>query len=122
MFGQKDGSELCPLLKKPCIKHDCQWYMSVMGTNPNTGMDFQNYQCAMVFIPMLLMQNSQAVRQTGSAVQETRNEVAKSRDASNARAEETMKLLLMQLAQSRIEPAKVTIDEPTIHPNDTVGG
>lgn len=122
MFGQKSNDALCPLLNKPCIKHDCQWYMSVMGTNPNTGMDFQNYQCAVLFMPLLVMQNAQAVRQTGSAVQETRNEVAKSRDASNARAEETMKLLLMQLSQSRIEQAKVTIDEPTIYPDDTVGG
>ena len=93
-----------------------------MGTNPNTGMDFQNYQCAVLFMPLLVMQNAQAVRQTGSAVQETRNEVAKSREASNARAEETMKLLLMQLSQTRIEQAKVTIDEPTIHPDDIVGG
>ena len=96
---------------KPCIEHECAWYMNVAGKNPQTGVEFSNWQCAVVFMPLLLMDNAAMVRQTTAAAQETRNEVAKSRDASNARSEETMKLLLAQLHQSRIEAAKIIVDE-----------
>ena len=110
MFGGKKKN-ICPLMGKTCVEHECAWYMNVAGTNPQTGTEFSNWQCAVVFMPLLLMDNAASIRQTTVAAQETRNEVAKSRDASNARSEETMKILLNQLYQGRIEAAKVVVDE-----------
>ena len=110
MFGGKKKN-ICPLMGKTCIEHECAWYMNVAGTNPQTGIEFSNWQCAVVFMPLLLMDNAASVRQTTEAAQETRNEVAKARDASNARSTETMKILLAHLHQARIEQAQVVIDE-----------
>jgi hypothetical protein len=109
MFGNNE-TNICPLIKKPCIKHNCAWYVNVQGENPNTGEKISNSECVVTFLPWLIMDTTKGVRETASAAQETRNEVERSRTASNARAEETMKLLLAQLHQARIEPAKVVIE------------
>lgn len=75
MFGHKDKGKLCPLLKKPCIEHDCAWYMQVRGSHPQTGQPVDEYGCAQVWQPILTIENSQQQRQTGAAVESFRNEM-----------------------------------------------
>ena len=67
---------MCPLTGDNCMKHDCEWYIQVMGTNPNTGQDVDRWGCSISFIPMLLIENSQQQRQTGAAVESFRNVIA----------------------------------------------
>lgn len=67
----------CPLIKKDCIGLQCAWITQVRGTNPNTGADVDEWRCAVQWLPMLLIENSQQQRQTGAAVESFRNEVAK---------------------------------------------
>lgn len=68
----------CPLIKKPCLKHDCEWYVHVTGQDPQTGREVDQFGCTMVFLPMLLIENSQQQRHTGAAVESFRNEMVKS--------------------------------------------
>lgn len=68
----------CPLIKKECIGLDCNWFTQVRGTNPNTGKEVDEWSCAITWLPMLLIENSQQQRQTGSAVESFRNEMVKS--------------------------------------------
>ena len=66
----------CPLNKfKPCKKFECAWYTQIRGTDPNTGKEVDNYGCAVAWLPMLLIENSQQSRQTGAAVESFRNEM-----------------------------------------------
>lgn len=67
----------CPLLKKECIQMRCAWFTQVRGTNPNTGIEVDEWACAMAWLPVLLIENSNQQRQTGAAVESTRNEMAR---------------------------------------------
>lgn len=77
MFSNKNQEPICPMLKKPCIKHECAWYVHIRGTNPQTGAEVDNFNCTMAIQPMLLIENSAMQRQTGAAVESFRNELIK---------------------------------------------
>ena len=73
----------CPLDKfKPCRQLECAWFMKVQGNNPNTGEEIDDYGCAMAWMPVLMIENSQQQRQTGAAVESFRNEMVKANDVS----------------------------------------
>lgn len=48
-----------------------------MGTNPNTGKEVDEWGCAIAWMPILMIENSQQQRQTGAAVESFRNEMVK---------------------------------------------
>ena len=77
----KNGT-FCPLLKKDCIGLQCSWMTRVQGIDMNTGNQVDEYQCAIAWMPMLLIENSGQQRQTGAAVESFRNEMVKSNETS----------------------------------------
>lgn len=82
----------CPIAGfQPCKQLECSWFMQVRGINPNTGEEVDDWSCAMAWLPMLLIENSQQQRQTGAAVESFRNEMVKSSDSNQQ--------LLIALAQ-----------------------
>lgn len=71
----------CPLNSfEPCKQLDCAWFTQVRGTNPNTGKEVDEWACAIVWMPMLMIENSQQQRQTGAAVESFRNEMVKNNE------------------------------------------
>jgi hypothetical protein len=96
-----ESGNYCPLLKKDCIEHKCSWYTHVRGMNPNTGQDVDHWSCAVTWMPMLTIENSQQQRQTGAAVESFRNEIVKSND-------ENRQLYIDGLQQNGILPVNVT--------------
>jgi len=70
----------CPLLKKECIGIQCAWFTQVRGHNPNTGKEVDEWSCAVVWLPVLLIENSQQQRSTGAAVESFRNEMVKANE------------------------------------------
>ena len=73
----------CPLHNfEPCKQMECAWFTQVRGTNPNTGEDIDEWACAITWLPLLLIENSQMQRQTGAAVESFRNEVVKSNESN----------------------------------------
>lgn len=71
----KDDAD-CPLWREPCHQHKCRFYVQIMGHNPNTGEQVNKWDCAIAWMPMLMIENSQQQRQTGAAVESFRNAVA----------------------------------------------
>jgi hypothetical protein len=64
----------CPLNGfQPCRQFECAWFTQLRGTNPNTGKEVDEWGCAMAWLPVLLVDNSQKQGQTGSAVESLRN-------------------------------------------------
>lgn len=53
------------------------------GTNPNTGAEVDDWACAIAWMPILMVENSQQQRQTGAAVESFRNEMVRSNEASH---------------------------------------
>jgi hypothetical protein len=72
----------CPLVKGECKQMQCCWFTQVRGTNPNTGKDVDEWGCAVAWLPVLLIDNSQQQRQTGAAVESFRNEMMKSNESA----------------------------------------
>ena len=70
----------CPLLKKDCVGITCAWFTQVRGINPNTGADVDEWACAMAWMPVLMIENSQQQRQTGAAIESFRNEMVDSQN------------------------------------------
>lgn len=71
----------CPLdAFKPCRKLGCAWFMRVRGRNPNTGEDVDEWGCAMAWLPILTIENSQQQRQTAAAVESFRNEMVRANE------------------------------------------
>ena len=71
----------CPLNKfQPCKQFDCSWFMQVRGANPNTGEEVDNWGCAIAWLPLLMIENSQQQRQTSASVESFRNEMVRSNE------------------------------------------
>lgn len=72
----------CPLIRKDCVGLKCAWYMQVRGMNPNTGEDIDEWGCAVTWMPIMTIENSQQQRHTSSAVESFRNEVVKANESN----------------------------------------
>lgn len=74
----------CPMDNfNPCRQTECGWFTQLRGTNPNTGEPIDEWGCAIAWLPVLLVENSQQQRQTGAAVESFRNEMVKSNALTN---------------------------------------
>lgn len=71
------AAKICPILKEECIEHRCQLYVQVMGVNPQTGQEINEWGCSIAWLVPLLIENSQTNRQTGVAVEQVRNVMAR---------------------------------------------
>ena len=67
----------CPLIGEECMQLKCAWFTQVRGKNPQTDEDVDEWGCAVTWLPMLMIENSQQQRQTGAAVESFRNETVK---------------------------------------------
>ncbi len=84
-------------MKKDCIGLQCAWFTQMRGHNPNTGKEVDEWSCAMTWLPILLIENSQQQRSTGAAVESFRNEMVKANESSQ------QALLAMAAKQSVLE-------------------
>lgn len=72
----------CPLIKKDCKGIECSWFTQMRGMNPNTGKEVDEWGCAITWLPVLLIENSQQQRQTGAAVESFRNEMVRANEST----------------------------------------
>ena len=74
----------CPMDSfNPCRQTECGWFTQLRGTNPNTGEPIDEWGCAIAWLPILMIENSQQQRQTGAAVESFRNEMVQSNALTN---------------------------------------
>jgi hypothetical protein len=91
-----DDELICPLHKKPMseVCHMCPWWIQLRGTNPNTGLDVDDWCCSIGVLPLLLVNVANETRQTAAATESFRNE--------------SLKVAALQL--SRMEPPEPPIN------------
>jgi hypothetical protein len=75
---------ICPLLRKPCIGDGCMFWVHMLGKNPQTGHDVDEWDCSQRWVPMLLVENARQSRGTQAAVESMRNEVINRQDTLNS--------------------------------------
>ncbi len=72
-----EQGKFCPLIGKDCIQMQCAWFTQIRGNNPQTGEPIDEWGCAVTWMPMLMIENSQQQRATSVAVESFRNESVK---------------------------------------------
>jgi hypothetical protein len=86
----KDAKIICPMMGgEPCVEDGsirngelvaCRFWVTVQGMNPQTGETMNHKDCAMAWMPVLMIENSKVNRETGAAVESFRNEMVKNND------------------------------------------
>ena len=67
------GAE-CETVKDGKI-HKCMWHVKLVGQDPQTKEDMDQWGCAIAWQPLLMIENSRQQRSTASAVESLRNNV-----------------------------------------------
>ncbi len=80
----KDAKIICPMMGgEECVEDGairngelvkCRFWITVMGKNPQSGETVNSGDCAMAWMPVLLIENSKVNRETGAAIESMRNE------------------------------------------------
>lgn len=86
----KDTKIICPMMGgESCVEDGsirngelvaCRFWVTVQGMNPQTGETMNHKDCAMAWMPVLMIENSKVNRETGAAVESFRNEMVKNND------------------------------------------
>jgi hypothetical protein len=86
----KDAKIICPMMGgEPCVEDgsirngelvSCRFWVTVQGMNPQTGETMNHKDCAMAWMPVLMIENSKVNRETGSAVESFRNEMVRNNE------------------------------------------
>jgi hypothetical protein len=74
---------ICPLIRKKCIEHDCRFWTHVTGKHPQSGAPLDHFDCAVVWLPVLLVDTARHTVGVQAAVESMRNEVIQRQDQLN---------------------------------------
>jgi hypothetical protein len=74
---QIEQGKHCPMLDKDCIQFKCMFWMQLRGTHPQTGESVDEWDCAVKWLPVLLIEGAKETRQTGAAIESFRNEMVR---------------------------------------------
>jgi len=67
-FHSRDMEEVC---------HTCPLWIQIRGKNPQSMEEVDKWGCAMSWLPLLLVETSQQVRQNAAATEGARNAIAR---------------------------------------------
>ena len=84
MFGKKSEKQVCPLIGgKPCLGDQCTFFIHLRGKDPQSTKEIDEKGCAVSWLPILLIENAQFVRQTAAAVDDLKNQTVQRQDLFN---------------------------------------
>ena len=121
-MAQLKPDDFCPLIQDKCKQLGCSWYTQIRGANPQTGEAVDKWGCAVTWLPMLMIENSQQQRSTGAAVESFRNEMSKASE-TNINVLSAAAQMLQQARDTKVIKADIDIDadESNDHTH-TLGG
>tara|TARA_R100000654_G_scaffold1881_4_gene6976 strand:- start:4035 stop:4325 length:291 start_codon:yes stop_codon:yes gene_type:complete len=71
----------CPLHNfEPCKQLDCAWFTKLAGKNPQGEKEIEEWGCAITFMPILMVANTNSNVRTQAAVESFRNIMVKQQD------------------------------------------
>ncbi len=71
-----EAGDGCPFLGgKPCMGLDCKMMTQLRGKDPQTDQPVEEWDCAIKWLPVLMIEGAQEARQTAAAVESLRNEI-----------------------------------------------
>lgn len=97
-------SKKCPFIGDSCIEHGCAFFTHLVGKNPQTGVDTDDWRCAITFIPVLLVENAGMVRKATASTDKVATEIRKQHISMlTALPDEARERLLEASPKERIE-------------------
>ena len=63
----------CPLVKGDCKKLECVWFTQIAGSHPQTGEEFDEWGCAIAWMPILSIENTKRLNEVGASIESFRN-------------------------------------------------
>ena len=66
---------ICPHYKKPCLEHGCTHYVQLLGNDPQTGEEHNNFICADLAQITIALEANKEIRQLAAAIESFRNEM-----------------------------------------------
>jgi len=64
--------------------HQCHWYTKIVGKNPQSNEELDEYRCAIAWMPLLQIEMSQTNRGQTQAISSFRDEMVESNNKSMA--------------------------------------
>ena len=102
----------CPLIGEECMKLKCEWFTQIRGTNPQSGEEVDEWGCAVTWLPMLLIENSQQQRETSASIQSARNESVRDNEENRRLIKQvTTAILQSPIAPIQVEPVDESINK-----------
>ena len=71
---QRPQATFCPLVQGTCKQFDCLFWIQLRGRHPQTGDAIDEYDCAVRWLPILLIEGAQETRQAAAAIESFRNQ------------------------------------------------
>ena len=66
----------CPLQNfEPCKQLDCAWFTKLAGKNPQGQKEIEEWGCAVTFMPILMVANTNSNTKTQAAIESFRNKM-----------------------------------------------
>ncbi len=72
-----ETGKFCPLVGGDCKQLECNWFVQLRGKHPQTAEPLDEWDCAVKWLPLLLIEGAQETRQTAAAVESFRNEMVR---------------------------------------------
>lgn len=105
-MAKLEVGKFCPLIGKDCIGLECSWYTQIRGMHPQTGEPVDEWGCAVTWMPMLAIENSNQQRSTSAAVESFRNEMVNANE-SNISVLSAAAQMLHEARTTKVIPAQV---------------
>jgi len=70
-------AKLCPLIRKKCVESQCEFWVHLLGTDPQTGQPKDEFGCTFRWLPILLTENASQIRKAAASSDKVATEVAK---------------------------------------------
>ena len=78
---QLESKNGCPLHNfEPCKQLDCAWFTKIAGKNPQGQKEVEEWGCAVTFMPILMVANTNSNTRTQAAVESFRNIMVKQQE------------------------------------------
>jgi hypothetical protein len=99
------GGMMCPLWKKKmsAVCHNCEWWTHLRGKHPQGEEILDQWGCAIAWLPMLMVENSQMQRQTGASVDKVANVMAHAAHESTALRGQMVGRIIGSISQPMLE-------------------
>ena len=80
------GDMKCPLWQKPMkqVCHTCEWWVQLRGKHPQGEEVIDHWGCAVAWLPVLMIENSQQQRHTAASVDKVANVMQTAGDEATA--------------------------------------